>query len=73
MKKLWYKPFVAILASTFQMFGAGIYVFTEVFDEFKHLPKLVCINFILRFLVYQRGIPVPEPALWLKFLLITVH
>ena len=42
MKKLWYKPFVAILASTFQMSGAAIYVFTEVCLEFQHLPKLVC-------------------------------
>ena len=41
MKTLWYKPFVAILASTFQLFGAVIYVFTEVFLGFKHLPKLV--------------------------------
>ena len=40
MKKLWYKPFLALLTSTFQMFGAAIYVFTEVCLEFKHLPKL---------------------------------
>jgi hypothetical protein len=42
MKKLWYKPFLAIVTSTMQLFGALIYVFTEVLLGFKSLPKLVC-------------------------------
>ncbi|CAB4029551.1 3-Beta-hydroxysteroid-delta(8), delta(7)-isomerase, partial [Paramuricea clavata] len=40
MKRLWYKPFLAIVTSTIQLFGAVIYVFTEVFLGFKNLPKL---------------------------------
>ena len=51
MKRLWYKPFLAILASTCQMFGAVIYVLTEVFLGLKHLPKLV--STILRILPYK--------------------
>ena len=44
MKKLWYQPFLAILASTFQMFGSFVFVLTEVFLGFRHLPKLVRIQ-----------------------------
>ena len=43
MKKLWYEPFLAILTSTFQMFGSLIFAFAEVFVGFRDLPKLVRI------------------------------
>ena len=43
MKKLWYQPFLAILASTFEMFGTLIFVFAEVFVGLRDLPKLVRI------------------------------
>jgi hypothetical protein len=40
IKRLWYKPFAAILASAFQLCGTIIFVFTEASTGFKHLPKL---------------------------------
>ena len=44
IKNLWYRHFLAIVISSFQMFGAIIYSMTEVYVGFKDLPLVRNIN-----------------------------
>ncbi|XP_065891805.1 uncharacterized protein [Dysidea avara] len=37
-RKLWYRHFLCLVTSTFQLMGTIIYMFCEIWDNFKHLP-----------------------------------
>ena len=46
MNKLWYKPFVAILVCTSQVYGTTVFVLAEAMDGFKHI---IMVSEILNF------------------------